>query len=136
MQRQAPYKLRTKQRTTTLHNDHILAILQRRFTNYKFIMSYRDPYSNPYNGSGHQTNQADVVHSDGNFDFDPYSHLSHPTYSQSGYGAGGNGAYADDPTYPPQRQSTQRTQRNGSENPTQRKETYRPDAGMVRLTKQ
>jgi len=101
-------------------------------------MSYRDPYSDPYNGSGRQTNQTDVVHSDSNFDFDPYSHPSHPTYSQSGYGAGGNGTYADDPTYPPQRQSTQRTQRNGSENPTQRKETYQPDAdsGMVHLTNQ
>jgi len=100
-------------------------------------MSYRNPYSDPYNGSGHQTNQ-NVMHSDSNFDFDPYSYLSHPTYSQSGYGAGGSGTYADGPTYPPQRQSTQRTQRNGSENPTQTKETYQPDAdsGMVHLTEQ
>lgn len=33
VQRQAPYKLRTKQRTTTLHNDHILAILKRKSSN-------------------------------------------------------------------------------------------------------
>jgi len=101
-------------------------------------MSYRDPYSDRYTGSGHQTNQTDVVHSDSNFDFDPYSHPSHPTYNQSGYSTDRNDAYADDPTYPPQRQSTQKIQRNGSENPTQRKKTYQPDAdsGMVRLTKE
>lgn len=95
-------------------------------------MSYRDPYSDPYSSGPRQTNQTDLVHSVNSFDFNPYSHLSHPTYDQSGYGASD---YADDPTYPPQRQPTQR---NGSGNPTRRKETYQPDAdsSMVHLTKQ
>ncbi|KAF9454667.1 hypothetical protein P691DRAFT_806832 [Macrolepiota fuliginosa MF-IS2] len=100
-------------------------------------MSYRDPYTDPYyTGANHyQNNNAGPGYSqnqytDNNLEYNPYTRPSHPTYDQSGYGAGVHEepTYTDEPTYPPQRQATHRSQHNRSGILDQGKENYQPGA--------
>ncbi|KXN92233.1 hypothetical protein AN958_08686 [Leucoagaricus sp. SymC.cos] len=101
-------------------------------------MSYRDPYNDPYYGGvgRYQNNQGSSSYNpnqytDNNLDYNPYTRPAHPTYDQSGYGAGGHEAYTDEPVYPPQRQPTHRTQGSGTLH--QRKESYQPGADLAAI---
>lgn len=107
-------------------------------------MSYRDPYADPYYGgpANHYQNTytgagyGQNTYSDNNLDYNPYKRPSHPTYDQSGYGAGAHDepTYTHDPSHPPQKKPTHLTTRSGSGALHQRKDSYPPGAGFAAVT--